>query len=174
MGEICQVKRGTPITKKHIVSGKIPVIAGGRQPAYFHNASNRTGPTIVVAGSGAYAGWVSWWDKPVYVSDAFTISPSGMLNARYCFHWLKSRQQQLHGLKSGGGVPHVYPRDVIPLKIPVPSLAKQIHIVNILDTFDALTTSLTEGLPREIALRHQQYEYYRDLLLSFPEPEEAA
>jgi type I restriction enzyme S subunit len=45
-------------------------------------------------------------------------------------------------------------------------------IVAILDKFDALTTSLTEGLPREIELRQKQYEHYRDLLLSFPKPNE--
>jgi type I restriction enzyme S subunit len=56
--------------------------------------------------------------------------------------------------------------------IPVPSLTEQARIVAILDKFDALTNSITEGLPREIALRQQQYEYYRDLLLSFPKPEE--
>jgi type I restriction enzyme S subunit len=52
--------------------------------------------------------------------------------------------------------------------IPVPPLAEQARIVAILDKFDTLTTSLTEGIPREIELRQQQYEYYRDLLLSFP------
>jgi type I restriction enzyme S subunit len=54
--------------------------------------------------------------------------------------------------------------------IPVPSLAEQARIVTILDKFDALTHSLTEGLPREIELRQKQYEHYRDLLLSFPKP----
>ena len=58
------------------------------------------------------------------------------------------------------------------LTIPIPSEAEQACIVAILDKFDALTTSLTEGLPREIELRQKQYEYYRDLLLSFPKPEE--
>ena len=60
------------------------------------------------------------------------------------------------------------------LKLPFPSLAEQARIVAILDKFDALTSSLTEGLPREIELRQKQYEYYRDLLLSFPKPEEVA
>ncbi|WP_431100829.1 restriction endonuclease subunit S [Roseateles noduli] len=61
------------------------------------------------------------------------------------------------------------------IKIPVPfpnypekSLAEQARIVAVLDKFDALTNSVTEGLPREIILRQKQYEYYRDLLLSFP------
>ncbi len=48
--------------------------------------------------------------------------------------------------------------------------SEQARIVSILDKFDALTNSLTEGLPREIELRQKQYEYYRDLLLSFPKP----
>lgn len=64
------------------------------------------------------------------------------------------------------------------IAIPVPypndlekSLAEQARIVAILDKFDALTYSISDGLPREIALRQKQYEYYRDLLLSFPKPE---
>jgi len=49
--------------------------------------------------------------------------------------------------------------------------SEQARIVAILDSFDALTTSITEGLPREIELRKKQYEYYRNMLLSFPKAE---
>ena len=60
---------------------------------------------------------------------------------------------------------------IMEYSFPVPiNLAEQARIVAILDKFDALTNSITEGLPREIELRQQQYEYYRDLLLSFPKP----
>ncbi|EJC7888838.1 restriction endonuclease subunit S, partial [Escherichia coli] len=52
-----------------------------------------------------------------------------------------------------------------------PSLKEKERIVTILDKFDTLTNSITEGLPREIELRQKQYEYYRDLLFSFPKPE---
>ena len=58
------------------------------------------------------------------------------------------------------------------ISIPVPPLEEQARIVAILDKFDTLTTSIREGLPREIALRQKQYKYYRDLLLTFPKPEE--
>lgn len=58
-------------------------------------------------------------------------------------------------------------------EVPVPSLAEQARIVAILDKFDALTNSITEGLPREIELRQKQYAYYRNLLLNFPKPEAA-
>ncbi|MBS0174920.1 MAG: restriction endonuclease subunit S, partial [Nitrospira sp.] len=67
------------------------------------------------------------------------------------------------------------------IAIPVPypddrekSLAEQARIVAILDKFDALTNSLSEGLPREIELRQKQYEHYRNQLLNFPKPEEVA
>ena len=52
--------------------------------------------------------------------------------------------------------------------IPYPSPEEQERIVSILDKFDTLTTSISEGLPKEIELRKKQYEYYRDLLLTFP------
>jgi type I restriction enzyme S subunit len=58
------------------------------------------------------------------------------------------------------------------IPIPLPRIAEQARIVALLDKFDTLTTSISEGLPREIALRQKQYEYYRDLLLSFPKAEE--
>lgn len=53
---------------------------------------------------------------------------------------------------------------------PLPPLEEQRRIVEILDRFDSLTNSISEGLPREIALRRKQYEYYRDALLRFPPP----
>ena len=52
--------------------------------------------------------------------------------------------------------------------IPIPTLEEQERIVFILDKFDTITASITEGLPKEIELRQKQYEYYRDMLLSFP------
>ena len=174
LGSIAELKRGTSITKKDVIDGTIPVVAGGRTPAYYHNTSNRDGQTIVIAGSGAYAGFVSWWEEPIFVSDAFTVKPHNILLPRYCYHFLMNMQQQLHEFKSGGGVPHVYPRDVSPILIPIPcpdnpekSLAIQSEIVRILDKFTALTAELTA----ELTLRKKQYNYYRDKLLSFEECE---
>ncbi|WP_097768616.1 restriction endonuclease subunit S [Escherichia coli] len=174
LGSIAELKRGTSITKKDVIDGTIPVVAGGRTPAYYHNTSNRDGQTIVIAGSGAYAGFVSWWEEPIFVSDAFTVKPHNILLPRYCYHFLMNMQQQLHDFKSGGGVPHVYPRDVSPILIPIPcpdnpekSLAIQSEIVRILDKFTALTAELTA----ELNMRKKQYNYYRDQLLSFKEGE---
>ncbi|RJK82741.1 restriction endonuclease subunit S [Vibrio cholerae] len=169
LGSVAEIKRGTSITKKNVIHGDVPVIAGGRTPAYYHNVSNREGQTIVIAGSGAYAGFVSWWEQPIFVSDAFTVKPTSTLMTRYCYHFLMNMQQQLHDFKSGGGVPHVYPRDVSPIKIPIPcpdnpekSLAIQAEIVRILDAFTAMTAELTA----ELNLRKKQYNYYREKLLA--------
>ncbi len=74
----------------------------------------------------------------------------------------------------GAKMPRGNKGKIMEYRIPIPSLTEQARIVAILDKFDALTHSLTEGLPREIELRRKQYEYYRDLLLSFPKPEEVA
>ena len=81
--------------------------------------------------------------------------------------------------QSGAAYPAISDTKVKEFNIPIPcpndpekSLTIQAEIVRILDKFDTLTTSLSEGLPREIKLREQQYEYYRDLLLNFPKPEE--
>lgn len=70
---------------------------------------------------------------------------------------------------SGGAITNIEKREVIEkIKIPIPSLAEQARIVSILDKFDTLTTSISEGLPKEIELRRKQYEFYRDKLLTFP------
>lgn len=73
---------------------------------------------------------------------------------------------------SGAAQPKLNQRNLNSIKIPNPSYEEKSRIVVILDKFDTLTSSISEGLPLEIALRQQQYEYYRDLLLSFPRPEE--
>ena len=68
----------------------------------------------------------------------------------------------------GAKMPRGDKAQILKYPIPIPPLKEQERIVNILDKFDTLTNSISEGLPKEIKLRQQQYEYYRDLLLTFP------
>ena len=70
--------------------------------------------------------------------------------------------------QSGSAYPAISDSKVKDFLIPIPPLKEQERIVSILDKFDTLTNSISEGLPKEIKLRQQQYEYYRDLLLTFP------
>lgn len=71
-------------------------------------------------------------------------------------------------LDTGSGRPNLTQAVLNKICIPIPPLTEQERIISILDKFDTLTTSITEGLPKEIAFRQQQYEYYRDQLLNFP------
>ena len=161
LGEVCSFNRGRTITAKDAVDGGIPVIAGGQAPSYYHNEANRNGESITVAGSGAYAGFVSYWNQPIFVSDAFTVDPSDVLTHKYLFHWLKKNQTNVFATQKGAGVPHVHGKDIANFIIPVPSLSEQARIVRILDTF----TSAIDNLKEQIAQRRKQYEYYRDQLL---------
>lgn len=106
------------------------------------------------------------------VSGIIKVSDDSQLNCKFLYYWL-SIEAKKH-VYSGMGNPKLMSNQVARIPVPVPPLKEQARIVAILDKFDTLTTSITEGLPREIELRQQQYEYYRDLLLSFPTYETAA
>ncbi len=163
LGEVTIMKRGTSATKGIMQEGNIPVISGGRQPAFYCNASNRTGEVITVAGSGAGAGYVQYWNEPIFVCDAFSIQGNETLNTKYVYYVLTSIQEKIYSTKKGGGVPHVHISSIDKFEIPVPPLPVQEEIVRILDTFTELQTELQAELQK----RKQQYNYYRDNLLSF-------
>ncbi|WP_120866613.1 restriction endonuclease subunit S [Helicobacter pylori] len=168
LGEVCDFQKGKSITKKAVTFGKVPVISGGRQPAYYHNEANRSGETIAISSSGVYAGYVSYWDIPVFLADSFSVSPKQKtLMPKYLFHYLTTQQDAIHATKSTGGIPHVYSKDLQNFLIPIPPLEIQQEIVKILDQFSILTTDLLAGIPAEIKARKKQYEYYREKLLTF-------
>jgi len=170
LSDIATFRRGTAITAKQTSLGEVPVVANGPVSTYSHGESNRTGETIVIARSGAYAGFVSFWDVPIFLTDAFSIHPDPkVFRTKYLFYWLQAQQESLHAMKKGAGVPHVRVKEIEAHEISVPSLADQDRIVEILDKFDAIVNDLSIGLPAELAARRRQYEYYRDKLLTFEE-----
>lgn len=171
LGEVGTILRGTAITEKETNPGEFPVVANGPSHNYYHDKSNRSGETIVIARSGAYAGLVSYWNQPIFLTDAFSIHPENkVLSTKFLYYFFKNDQTKIHLMSKGAGVPHVRANDFESYKIPIPPLKEQARITAILDRFDTLTHSISEGLPREIALRQKQYEHYRNLLLSFPRP----
>ena len=113
---------------------------------------------------------VAWLgDEEIAVSsDACFYSHN--LNPKYVAYFFQTEQfqKQKRPFITGTKVRRVNADDLAKIKIPVPSKEEQDRIATILDKFDTLTNSISEGLPKEIALRKKQYEYYRDMLLTFP------
>ena len=134
---------------------------------------------VIIAISGATAGRSAINKIPLTTNQhcgCLEIDDSKALY-RYVFHWISFNYENIKLLGQGarGDLNSTIIKN---FKLPIPyatdpdkSLEEQARIVEILDKFDTLTCSINEGLPREIELRQKQYEYYRDLLFSFPKPE---
>ncbi|MCY4304443.1 MAG: restriction endonuclease subunit S [Aestuariivita sp.] len=116
---------------------------------------------------------VAWLGNEDVVVSSDACFFSHKLNPKYVAYFFQTKQfqKQKNAYITGVKVRRVNADNLAKILIPVPSPEEQGRIVAILDTFDTLTTSLTEGLPREIELRQKQYEYYRDQLLNFPKPD---
>ena len=120
LNEVCVMQRGTSLTKKDATEGKYPVISGGREPAFYCNKYNRDGETVTVAGSGAGAGYVQYWDEPIFVCDAFSLKGFSILNTKFLYYCLANMQDAIYATKKGGGVPHVHVSSIENFEIPVP------------------------------------------------------
>ena len=102
----------------------------------------------------------------------YTIKPKkDMLNSRYLMYILRTDFMKTAIAKkvAGGTVKSIPMAEVKKLQLPVPPLNVQERLVNVLDNFDAICSDLNIGLPAEIDARQKQYEFYRDLLLTFAE-----
>jgi len=129
---------------------------------------------ILLARSGATVGknfyYTKNFGKAIYAGYLIRLQVDREIaEPKYIYHYLNSSDYNnfISNTKSGGSQPNINAQQYGSFKIPVPSLEEQARIVSILDKFDTLTTSISEGLPKEIALRKQQYEYYRERLLAF-------
>ena len=161
--EVSYMQRGTSLTKAKAIEGDIPVVSGGKEPAFYCNSSNRDGEIVTVAGSGAGAGYVQYWDVSIFANDCFTVKGNEFTETKYLYYFMTNIQDKISDTKKGGGVPHVHISDIENFLVPVPPLEVQREIVHILDSFTLLTAELTA----ELTARKKQYEYYRDKLLTF-------
>ncbi|MBR0333700.1 MAG: restriction endonuclease subunit S [Bacteroidales bacterium] len=161
--DVSIMQRGTSLTKKDSTEGIYPVISGGKTPAFYCDLSNRNGETITVAGSGAGAGYVQYWNEPIFVCDAFSIKGVGDVSTKYLYYCLVNMQEKIYATKKGGGVPHVHISSIDKFLIPIPPPPVQEEIVKILDRF----AEYAAELQAELQARQEQYEYYRNKLLTF-------
>lgn len=128
---------------------------------------------ILIAMSGATTGKIGYYDNEdiAYLNQRVGkfVPNVNVLNNRYLFHFLLSKTSELYIMAGGGAQPNLSSNKLMnELYIPLPPLEIQNEIVRILDTF----TSHTAELQAELQARKEQYEYYRNKLLTFDENDE--
>lgn len=195
LGLIGEFQRGKRFVKDDMIAEGVPCIHYGEMYTYYGTWANKSksflseelvekknlraaenGDVVIVAAGetiediGLGTAWLS--DKGVVIHDA-CFSFRSPLNPKYVAYFTRTKQfhDQIKKYISSGKISAINARGLEKVLIPVPSPEEQERIVTVLDKFDILTTSISEGLPKEIELRKKQYEYYRDLLLNFPQIE---
>ncbi|MFN5256040.1 MAG: restriction endonuclease subunit S [Limnohabitans sp.] len=183
LGSVCRFINGRAYKQTELLEeGKYPVLRVGNfftNGNWYYSDLELEEDKYCEAGDLLYAWSASFgpkiWDgnKVIYHYHIWKVVPNvDLILKKYLFYFLAWDTEALKAEQGNGStMMHVGKGAIEKRLVPIPSLAKQAYIVAILDKFDALTNSLTVGLPREIELRQRQYKYYRDLLLSFPKPE---
>ncbi|KYV22135.1 restriction endonuclease subunit S [Escherichia coli] len=193
LGEMGTLIRGKRFVKSDIIPKGVPCIHYGEMYTHYRIWADKAksyisvelasklrkascgdvvfvsaGETIADIGRGT--AWLG--DEDVVIHDACFFYKSS-LNPKYVAYFSRTNffHDQIKKSISSGKISAINAKGFEKVIIPVPSPEEQARIVAFLDKFDTLTNSITEGLPREIELRQKQYEYYRDLLFSFPKPE---
>ena len=189
LGEIASIKTGRRFVRTDIRESGVPCFHYGDIYTYYGLTATQTkgyldkelakklrfaqpnDVVVVCAGEndmdiGVGVAWLG--DKPAVVHDACCILHHNQ-SPRYISHFLRTHNYHLQMKKyvKNGKISSLPASGLAEALIPLPSFEEQERIAAILDRFDTLTTDLTQGLPAEIEKRRQQYEYYRDKLLTF-------
>ena len=177
LGEVANRAKGTKITAEQMKiinkeKGLVKIFAGGKTFAMvdFKDIPEKDIqkiPSIIVKSRGIIE--FEYYEKP-FSHKAEFWSYSGkknLISTKFLFYYLKMNESYFQNIASKMQMPQIALPDTEKFPIPIPSLAEQERIVGILDKFDALVNDISIGIPAEIKLRQQQYEYYRGKLLDF-------
>lgn len=120
VGDIAVFKRGKTITKTQIIEGNVPVVAGGIEPAYYHNKANTIAPVITVSASGANAGFTKLYYNNVFASDCSFADAKTTSCLYYIYAFLKDNKLNIDTLQKGSAQPHVYAKDINAMELIIP------------------------------------------------------
>ena len=160
IGSLVTVLRGESLQSKNFVSGNIPVVAGGVGIAGYHNKSNRPVNTITISASGANAGFINFYKEPIFATDCSTISETNSLDTLFLYYVLKSKQDSIFKMQTGGAQPHVHPKDISRINIFIPNLEEQQRIATQLSEIDAHIGNLKEQLAKQRAIKQGLMDYF--------------
>lgn len=162
LGEVIKIYTGEQFNKRDMMSsGQYPVINGGISASGYIDKYNEDQDTITISQGGASAGYVSWQESPFWAgAHCYVIKPlSNETSNRFIYFFLKNSESSLQQMQHGAGIPALNRDKVRNLWFPVLPLEVQEEIVRILDRFSDYAA--------ELQARKEQYEYYRNLLLTF-------
>ena len=146
LGQLAEFKRGKTITKKNVIDGDIPVVAGGLEPAYYCNKSNTAERVITISGSGANAGFTRMYFEKVWASDCSFVDASVTPFLHFVYCYLKDNKTTIDNMQKGAAQPHVYAKDInsLGLCIPIESMLKSFEekVSNYFDTTSSLQSQL--------------------------------
>ncbi len=166
VGGICTIEKGTQLNKDSLLDdGKYPVINGDISPSGCWNEYNFDGNKITISQGGASAGYVNYIKTPFWAgAHCYVVKECDRcIVYDYLWHFLRNKQPDMMSKQIGAGIPSVSLKMINDFRIPVPPIEIQQEIVRMLNSF----TELEAELEAELIKRKQQYEHYRDHLLSF-------
>ena len=150
-------QKGNSLQSKDAVPGSVPVVAGGLNPATYHNVANTSAPVITISASGANAGYVKLWNIPVWSSDSSYIDNSITASVYFWYILLKKRQNEIFDAQTGSAQPHIYPSHIG--NMPMCSVSQEK-----MEKFHIQVTPLFELVGKNI-LENQKLSSLRDTLL---------
>lgn len=147
VGDILTPNRGKGLLSKDAVPGNVPVVAGGLEPATYHNQSNTVAPVLTISASGANAGYVNLWNVPVWSSDSSFIDTTMTEDVYFWYAMLKSRQSEIFDAQTGSAQPHIYPKHIagLPMGNISPDEINQYNVL-VSPLFEAIGDNKEENL----------------------------
>lgn len=160
-----KVLRGKRLTTKELSeNANYPVYHGGTEPIGYYNEYNREANTVMIINVGASAGTIGFCNQNFWSSDGcYCLSHNQKIDNKFLYYSLLINEYKIKSQVRYAGIPTLDQRVIENIQLFIPSISIQQSIVEKLDAFESLISSLKE----EIALRQKQYEYYREKLLTF-------
>lgn len=190
MSEIGIFIRGNGLQRKDFTDSGVPCIHYGQIYTYYGTSATKTKSFIseetakkckkANCGDLIFATvsenvedvckCVAWLGKDAICISGDSLAFHHSQNPKYLSYYLQTQEffDYKRSRVTGTKVIRLHQSKLEQFEIPIPSLEEQARIVSILDKFETLVSDLSQGLPAEIAAVQEQYEYYRDKLLSFP------
>lgn len=174
LGDIANLKTGSK-PKEILESGEYEYINAGTTNSGYSSELNIEGNKVITPSRGEGGiGFVGYKKKDFWLGPlcyAIWSKDENVIITKYLYYELSSKKDEILKRKNTGGVPALNGCDLKTIPINVPTIEEQKRIINILDKFEKICEDTIEGLPAEIEARNKQYEFYRDLLLTFKELE---